>query len=150
MQAQLWQLFGRHGLLVLLTLAFTVLIHAADFQNQVEFARRHIIPQVHQIVQDARHAGKRRKTAYTLTPVHQTQGEHCIKALFAPVQDLRPRQCKLTHLTFCNQSFCMCWILMASKVAWHCHGLPHQIHIRMTQQMRLEGVNKDQTGIVMV
>lgn len=38
---------------------------------------------------------------------------------------------------------------MASKVAWHCYVLPHQIHIRMKQRMILETGNKGQFGIVM-
>lgn len=56
-----------------------------------EYAERYIIPRVHQIVQDAHHADNRRKTAFTLTPVHQAQGEHCINALSIPVQHLRHR-----------------------------------------------------------
>ena len=85
-----------------------LLIHADEIQKHQEFFERYIIPQVHQIVQDAHHADKRRKTAFTPTPFHQAQGEHCIMALFVPVPHLRPRQYKLTHLSGCDQSFCMC------------------------------------------
>lgn len=87
-----------------------LLIHADEFQKQEEYAQRYIIPQVHQIVQDAHHADKRRKTAFTPTPVHQAQGEHRIKPVSVPVpvQHLRPRQYKLMRLSVCDQSFCKC------------------------------------------